>query len=359
MTLEMIENSYDLGLRGDSSSTADFVCDEAEMSGGVTFLLASKMDTTAADTELYCKTVKGKRRKDLAGNKWQLSASYAPKFSIEALTIDLPLKWRLEGSGECVTISGNNGNTSSGYKWENGDPMLNQRVLPVKRFSLVKIVMYGTRSTFDLSSYESLVDHINSDGFLGASAETVFFESFQCQQKQLMDGTIVFAIELHLIWRPSGWNLFFREDVAAAQDHMQRLVDQDGNAVYPTAALSGLLDSATSKTVSIFKMTPLVGTTGSLDLTAIGTPPADLTGKRVTLLTLKAPATNTGPITVSKGATTGYDIGGSFSVTLLPGQVNMVQGTAASDTVGPTKYLLDVSGTVGDTVSAAAVAVTP
>jgi hypothetical protein len=360
MTLEMIESSYDLGLRGDGGTTADFVCDESEMAGGVTFLLGSQMDTVAPSSNMYCKTVKTKRRKDLAGNKWQLSAVYAPKFAIEALTIDLPLKWRLEASGECVTISGSNGSASSGYKWANGDPLLNQRVLPVKRFTLAKVVMYGTRSVFDLGTYMDLVDHVNSDNFLGASEETIFFESVQCQQHQLMDGTIVYAIELHLIYRPSGWNLFFREDVPAGSDQMQRLLDQDGDPVYPSAALAVLLDApaTTGMTIPIFDAI-LTGSPPPIDLTAIGTPPVDLTGKRVTLLTLKAKSTNVGPVTVSKGATDGYDIGGTFSVTLLPGQVNTVQGTAGSDVVGPTKYLLDVSGTEGDTVSANAIAVTP
>ncbi len=98
----------------------------------------------------------------------------------------------------------------------------------------------------------------------------------------------------------------------------------------------------------------------SIDLTACGSAgTTNLTGKRLTKLTLTAAAANGAAITVAEGASDGYDIGGNFTVTLLPGQSNTVEGTVASDTVGATKKILDVTGTGVDDVSVYIEAITP
>ena len=104
----------------------------------------------------------------------------------------------------------------------------------------------------------------------------------------------------------------------------------------------------------------LSGTTGLVDLRACGAlGTTTLTGKKLTSLTLTALSDNGGAITVAKGASNGYDIGGSFSETLVAGESVTLTGTSASDTVGDTKYKFDVSGTSGDSVQLTITAVVP
>jgi len=250
MALELTNVVYTVGLRGDNSSEVEQVCDIAEWPAFVNAYLGQ---TDPAYPNLACRSVRVSplRGSDLNNNKVLLTMSYAPKLSIDAMTIDMPFKWRQEVGSECVTIHG-------GYYWQNngddktkGDAFLNRRILPVKRFALVNLVLYGTRSTYDLSTYLDTIDHVNSDTFLGAPPETVFFESATSEMKLLLDGTTVYAVELHMKYKPSGWNKFFREDGLSAAmlaagstvtaDHFYRLIDDNNEPVYPLADFAGLL----------------------------------------------------------------------------------------------------------------------
>lgn len=234
MALELTNHTYDLGHRGDCKSEAVGVCNMSEWVSVANSLLGAQ---DAISANLRCKTVKAKPlRGDWASGKMELTLEFAPLLSIEALSVDLPFKWRMEVASECVTVHG-------GYHWATPNPktgetaFANQRVLPVKRFTTVKMVLYGTRSAFSYATYEDTIDHINSDTFLGGAAGTVFFESVNVQMHQLLAGTIIYAVELHLIYKPSGWNRFFREDTQA----FDTLLDESGDPVYPTALFAGLL----------------------------------------------------------------------------------------------------------------------
>lgn len=243
MALQLTNVVYTVGLRGDNSSEVEQVCDITEWPAYVNAYLGAE---DPAFPNLACRAVRVSPLKgtDLNTKKVLLTMSYAPKLSIEAMTIDLPFKWRQEVGSECVTVHG-------GYYWEKddhtrGDAFLNRRILPVKRFALVNLVLYGTRSTYDLSTYLSTIDHVNSDTFLGAPPETVFFESATSEMKLLLDGTTVYAVELHLKYKPSGWNKFFREDTPSAgttetADHFYKLIDNNNQPVYPLAEFAGLL----------------------------------------------------------------------------------------------------------------------
>lgn len=76
---------------------------------------------------------------------------------------------------------------------------------------------------------------------------------------------------------------------------------------------------------------------------------------RVVLVT--AIAANSGNVTVAKGASNGYDgMGGSFSVTLEPGQSFAFDFAAAGNAVGGSNKTLDLSGSGTDGVRLSAVA---
>lgn len=230
MALEMINHVINVGVAGDNSTQATFVCDLEEWQDQSVFLLNS---TNELFPNLACKTVRANRMGSGSADKMQLVADFVPRLSIEALTVDLPFRWRLEVSGQTVTIPGN-------LKWDSdGEPFLKRGALPVKRFSTTKIVLYGMRSVFNLGVYESYIDHVNSHSFLGAAKETVYFDSTQCQQRMLMDGTIIYAIELHLIWKPFGWNNMWRDYPAPGK--VDKLLNSDGSPIYPLADLNSLL----------------------------------------------------------------------------------------------------------------------
>jgi hypothetical protein len=94
------------------------------------------------------------------------------------------------------------------------------------------------------------------------------------------------------------------------------------------------------------------GGTATINLTACGLGGlTNLTAKRLTRMVLTASAINGAAITIAKGATTGYDIGGDFTITLLAGQSVTVEGTLASNEVGASIKLLDVTGTGTDGVT--------
>lgn len=103
--------------------------------------------------------------------------------------------------------------------------------------------------------------------------------------------------------------------------------------------------------VPSYTVTTATGT-ATIDLTACGSGgTVNLTGKLVTKFVFSAPAANGADITVAVGASNGYDIGGSMSVTLEPGQSATIEGTAASDEVDATHKILDVTGTGVDDVA--------
>jgi hypothetical protein len=122
---------------------------------------------------------------------------------------------------------------------------------------------------------------------------------------------------------------------------------------------TGLLTGSTTPdvTAAAYETVTLSGGAATVDLTAL-----TLNGDAVSLSGLKPRAIrfkNTGAnnMTIAKGASNGYDgLGGSFSVTLEPGQAVMFDLGSAGNAVGGTNKTLDVSGTGTDTLQLSAVA---
>ena len=164
----------------------------------------------------------------------EIVASFTSKFGVEELQVDKAFKWRLQLAGEAVTVKG-------AYQWPDGTPLTNSDVLPAIQFAVVDFVLYGTRSAFTLATYADKVDHINSDSFLGAPAGTILFRTMEVEQRQLLDGTIVFPEQLHLLWRPKGWNKFYRAQTGQFEE--LQLTSDTSKKVYEATALAGLLSA--------------------------------------------------------------------------------------------------------------------
>lgn len=95
----------------------------------------------------------------------------------------------------------------------------------------------------------------------------------------------------------------------------------------------------------------LTASAATIDLTALPHMgrTVDATGKKIQVLKLAAPVGNGNPITVTPGASNGYDaFGASWSVTLQPGQEVLYKGSDSTPDVGAEDKTIDLAGS-GDT----------
>ena len=102
----------------------------------------------------------------------------------------------------------------------------------------------------------------------------------------------------------------------------------------------------------------MTGGSGSLDLTSLShndgdaTETVDMTGLKVQFARFTAPTGNSGAITISDGASNGYEIFGDASgqVTISPGQSILLELAESADDVGASDKTIDLSGTGTDSV---------
>jgi hypothetical protein len=124
-----------------------------------------------------------------------------------------------------------------------------------------------------------------------------------------------------------------RSVVHSAWDSVKTL----NSASTPPASKVAAFEQALTSGDATLDLTALVGTNGVV---------VDGSGLRVQVLRLRAPATNGNPITVSKGASNGYDgFGADFSLTLAAGaEVLLFSKDSGGDIAGANKTL-DLVGT--------------
>ena len=106
----------------------------------------------------------------------------------------------------------------------------------------------------------------------------------------------------------------------------------------PPATKAVAIEQALTAGAATVDLTSLTGTNGAS---------VDGTGLKVQCIKLRNKATNSNPMTIVKGAATGYDgFGAAFSVTLAVGaEVTVYANDNGSDISGTNKHL-DLSGTL-------------
>lgn len=106
--------------------------------------------------------------------------------------------------------------------------------------------------------------------------------------------------------------------------------------------------------------TALTSGSGSIDLTSMtGTNgvTVDATSLKVQIIKVRASSDNTGAVTLSEGASNGYELAGdSWSVALSPGQELLMYGNDKTPDVGASAKIIDLSGTGTDDVDVIVVA---
>jgi hypothetical protein len=183
----------------------------------------------------------GPLNQDWATQKCEINLHFQPIPVVDMRGVDQPFRWRLESDDLCVTIKGN-------YHWGSGShagqPLLNEHVLPVRYFTQERLVLYGRRRSFSLADDIAIRNHINEDVFLGAQPTELLYKSRSVNQVwDAKTGALAYDIEKHLIWKPSGWNVFFNEfeGLFTSSYGMYLLLDENNAPAYPSAAFAPLL----------------------------------------------------------------------------------------------------------------------
>ncbi len=129
------------------------------------------------------------------------------------------------------------------------------------------------------------------------------------------------------------------------------------NGYDTTATANGSSTPPVSKCAYFEKA--LSGGAASIDLTAlVGTNGAavDGTGLRVQFLKVRNKSASAANITISKGASNGYDgFGSSFSLTLKPGAEALLRSLDGGTDIGGTNKTLDLAGTGTDVAEVAVI----
>lgn len=114
-------------------------------------------------------------------------------------------------------------------------------------------------------------------------------------------------------------------------------------ATTPTAAKAVNFDKA---------MTAGAATIDLTSLTGVNNGTVSLSGLKVHILKVRAPADNAAPLTVGKGASNGYSLSGTtaWSVPLEPGAEVTLYGAGEAPDVGGSAKTIDLAGTGTDAV---------
>jgi len=105
----------------------------------------------------------------------------------------------------------------------------------------------------------------------------------------------------------------------------------------PPATTFAAFQQALTSGAATIDLTNVTGTNGAT---------VNFTGLKLQLVKLRNPITNANTITIAKGASSGYALGGSaFSITLQPGEEWTYKGVDTSPDVGGSSKHLDLSGT--------------
>jgi len=211
VAIEQTHYTNTLSTNGGSRSTLVYVCNDSEWMATRNGL-ANALD--ANDPTLKCTEVTREHlNNDPATGKSVLTASFTPKDKAQQRQPDQPMMPRIQFGSEMFSVRG------KGWVWATGNkPIDNDRVQPVKVIQTAELILYGTRTSMDLSTYDAYNDCINADVFLGAAAGTVRFDSPSAQARIQGDGSVVWDVELKFKRRSIHWNKYWNEDTNAWDD---------------------------------------------------------------------------------------------------------------------------------------------
>lgn len=119
-------------------------------------------------------------------------------------------------------------------------------------------------------------------------------------------------------------------------------------------------DSSPPATKCAFAPVAMTAGAATIDLAALtgaNGATVNLTGLKVQVAKFKAKADNAGAVTLSEGASNGYELGGNtWKFALLPGMEITIYGNDATPDVGSGAKNMDMAGTLTDAVEVSIIA---
>ena len=250
---EITNYTHTVAIDGSSQSTFEIVCAWGDRAA-IEALFLYQADPV--DGRFICKRL---RLKLMSGtiadaDKVTISAECGLSSAVAQHLVDQPFKVRGSVQGHAITIAG------SGYIWPDHTSVddTNSVVLPVKEITRCELEFYGIRSTFDLTTYSALDDHVNSDVLtvagVNAPLGTLLGKGTHFAPRASPGlGSETFDVSVHIAYSSQPWNDFWREgtpnrahpnaDTHAAGFEKPTNFDT-GNPVYPKVAMSTLLTEA-------------------------------------------------------------------------------------------------------------------
>jgi hypothetical protein len=114
----------------------------------------------------------------------------------------------------------------------------------LRRWSLTEIILYGTRTSINLATFDAYEDKVNSDVFLGASAGKVLFETATAEPRQKAKSSdILISVEVHLVRRSIEWNKDWNVDTGEYQTPVIAFGDNSGKTKLEAVAFAPLLQA--------------------------------------------------------------------------------------------------------------------
>jgi len=220
-------------IRGGSQSTFEFACHKDDYDV-VRAIFLRALD--ANDLTLQCASVSRDYLavKDADEIIYKCTANFIPSWRLESLIPDQPFRWRLRGGSQSFTLR------SELWKWASNEPINNDTVKPLMSIATCDVVLYGTRSVYDPSTYAAYVDTVNADTILGVPPGYMMFgQGPTASPRQLEDGTMTWDVEIPVTVRwVATWNEFFNEDTG----YFEAIKDADGNPMFASINYAPLLE---------------------------------------------------------------------------------------------------------------------
>jgi hypothetical protein len=231
--LDRIEYHGDVHVGGNSSATAKWVCNNANVAtnrGGLLYAVCAEVLT------LSCESIEHEYlNNDASNGKSVLTGHFIPTWKLDALTPDQPFRIRYENASESFTLTG------TAWTWASGKDLLNRNIQPLLASGIIRLCLFGTRSSYDAATFDAWADTVSSDGnFLGAGPAQVRFAGSAGDPRQLDNGTLVYDVRVMLEARKHSWNEFYNEDTGEWEALYKRGTT---DPMYADAAYAGLLEA--------------------------------------------------------------------------------------------------------------------
>ena len=216
---------------GDPGSTYVWICDESEW---LAFRNSSLYSLDPRDPSLMCVNANTVFNGDPNGHQMRVTLEYASIVKARAFSVNAPFQIRGETAFESVTVGDP---SKSVFKLSDGT-MVPPGVAITLPVSISRAVLFGLRSSANLSTFEPYNNTVNADTFLGAAPGTVRFVSYSYSPAQDGLGNPCYSVEIVVERNTKGWNTMNKP---GTNQFLPATYVKDGNPPFLAVAYAPLL----------------------------------------------------------------------------------------------------------------------